>query len=631
MKTHRFCIRKISISFALLLLAHFTIGQTIFKEQELPISKQNDDRLKKSFKIYKSYELNLTAIKAHIRNNNKDKKKPITFTLQLDNDKVDFNLFENDIFGDSYYEIENGIKKTKDKIEINTYAGFVGDDSQNALRLFISESRISGFFTFNNTNYVIRNLSDYGVSEKKNTNKVEIVISKEEDEISSLAGMSCGNGKGLKGGRIAAGACPDYPASCNQFPVCKYVNLVVATDYEFYQRFGGLVGLSSNVANATAQAVIIDFVNRIEFITLRDLGLRLKLIIPPIISPNANDDFPDVVPGSNVALTNVQSALFHYGQTNIISNAAANAGVSLDAGVIRHYLSGKAFYASGDNYGQADQCSLCGFGGKTPQSISSIFKNSTNSAISYSDAYLKMAHEIGHLLGADHDNITKPSTIMDDVIGKAPNYSIASKSQINCYLASQGSCIQNNSVASGFSNFMTLKLNGVNTSTPMFINKNTKTLAIADNPPYVLQSSSFTKNDSRVITYSTSLTQTQFSINTAPSFTMSVSGNDQCNTYLSNVFFVYTASGLRVAANVYPNPSDGSFTLDTILDDTKSNENDIIKVQVLSEQGEFLKEIVFEKQQPKNIKLNELKGGTYYLKVVRTDGQTETKRIKIEH
>jgi Metallo-peptidase family M12/Secretion system C-terminal sorting domain len=609
------------------------MGQSEFSEKGMSLSSQNDTRLKKNFKAYKYYELSLKDIKALIRNKKFDKSKPIQFTLQLDNDKIAFNLFENDIFADSYCEIENGIKKTKDKIEINTYAGFIGDDSQNALRLFISENRISGFFTYNNNQYVIRNLSDYGIYEKNNPNKVEVIISKMEDEISNLTGMTCGNSNSIKGGRITAGSCPTYPATCNQFPTCKFVNIIVASDYEFYQRFGGPNGSNSNQTVATAQAVIIDFVNRIEFIMLRDLGLRLKLVIPPIISPNSNDGFPDnvTINGTTVPLINVQSALNLYGSTNVITNAATSAGVTLNSGVIRYYLSGKGFYSSSDNYGQSDQCSLCGYGGQTPQAINSIFRNSTNTAVSYSDAYLTMAHEIGHVLGANHDNNTKPSTIMDDVLGKAPNFSTPSKTEVNCYLSSQGSCISSNSVTSGFSNFMTLKLNGVNTSTPMFINKNTKTLAIADNPPYVLQSSNFTKNDSRVITYSTSLTQTQFSINTAPSFTMSVSAADKCNTYLSNVLFIYSAGGLRLAAEVYPNPSDGSFTLDDVSEDTSSEVNDITKIQVISEQGEFLKEIVYEKEKQKTIKVNELKQGIYYLKVIRVDGQIETKRIKIEH
>ena len=134
------------------------MGQSEFKCQTLVASKQNDDKLKQYFKAYKGFEINLSELKTHIRKNKSDKLKPIEFYLTLDNDKVKFNLFENDIFADSYYEIENGVKKTKDQIEINTYAGFVGDDSQNALRLFISEDRISGFFTFNGNQYVIRNL-----------------------------------------------------------------------------------------------------------------------------------------------------------------------------------------------------------------------------------------------------------------------------------------------------------------------------------------------------------------------------------------------------------------------------------------------------------------------------------------
>jgi hypothetical protein len=139
---------KTLISLALIIFPYLAIGQTAFKQQELPLSRQNDERLKQYFKAYKTYEFSLAEIKTHIRKNKSNNNRPTQFILELDNDKINFNLFENDIFADSYYEIENGIKKTKDKIEINTYAGFVGDNSHNVLRLFISDDRLSGFFIY---------------------------------------------------------------------------------------------------------------------------------------------------------------------------------------------------------------------------------------------------------------------------------------------------------------------------------------------------------------------------------------------------------------------------------------------------------------------------------------------------
>jgi Metallo-peptidase family M12/Secretion system C-terminal sorting domain len=396
---------------------------------------------------------------------------------------------------------------------------------------------------------------------------------------------------------------------------------------------GGQTAAGVNYTSATQPLdVILDFVNRIELATLKDLNLRIKLVSTICYKTAAEDLFPNSSTGAE-AFLNACTNL------NLFSGTDKN---------IVHYLTGVGLGTTLQNfYGQSNQCQLCGFNNENlqsqiqgkPQSLSTITNLSNGTQISFSDIYLTMAHEIAHVMGAGHDCVSSPQSIMCDLPNKTAYFSNTSKTEINCFLSyinnttnyTPGNCIVNNSVSSGFSNFMTLKLNGVNTSTPMFINKNTKTLAIADNPPYNLLSSSFSANDSRVIIYSTTLKQRQFSINTAPNFTMAVTGQDECNFYQSNVYFVYSAGGLRIGTDVYPNPSDGEFMLKDILEEPDYEENDIEKIQLYSDKGDLLKEMTFDKNFDKKIKINDSKEGFYLLKIIRSNGVIESKRIKIEH
>jgi hypothetical protein len=131
--------------------------------------------------------------------------------------------------------------------------------------------------------------------------------------------------------------------------------------------------------------------------------------------------------------------------------------------------------------------------------------------------------------------------------GKKDNFADFSKDQINCYLAGKTAFLNTRNVTynNGYSNFMTLQLNGVNTSTPMYINSGQKVLTIKDAYPFVLLPlTTFSANDSRPYFFYKTNNAAKFQINSTPSFTMSVSAKDQCNTYYSNVFFVYSPSGI---------------------------------------------------------------------------------------
>ncbi len=626
--------RKIYFLLVLILFARLTMGQSEFSEKIMSLSSQNDTRLKKNFKAYKYYELSLKDIKTLIRNKKSDKSKPIQFTLQLDNDKIAFNLFENDIFADSYCEIENGVKKTKDQVEINTYAGFVGDDYQNALRIFISEDRISGFFVYNGIQYVTRNLSDYGVAEKKKPNKVEVVTFKFDDEILSLEGSFCNNSNIKKNARVAAPPnYPGYTVSCSDqinFPLCKYIKIKVASDQHF----------RTDLSLAGRQNVIIDYINQIDFVMSRELDIRVKL-------ESVRCDY--IFSTSNSS--NIGTTLVDYSSSSVRQQVFGNP----DANCVEYYLSGLPFgfqlTTPKNTVGQSSNFYSLG---RLPNSSAiSTINLFSGGPLSYSESYLVMTHEVGHLIGALHPAdlggvgiqcngqtlSCSTVTVMCDLPNKVATFNTYNKKEIQKFLTTYPNALFTTS-AQTFSNALVTKLNGNDiSSTPVFINQSPKIIQI-NRPPYRLNSNStYSSSDSRVFFYYKNqydpvnyTSSSRFEIRTAPSFTLTVNASDQCNTYFRSIPFVYSPSGARLSVLAYPNPANDEIL---ISNDSVENDNETIeftKIEIYDKDGNISNRIEAENMQ-KKIKIStlNLKSGLYYLKVSDSNGNVSSKQIIINH
>jgi hypothetical protein len=576
-------LRCVVISIMLFNASHWAFAQVEFVEPTIKLSNENDAEVKKYIKIYKTFEFDVKELKKLLRVK-KALESPSEFTINLNGEKTKFTVFENDILDDNFVEYQDG-KIVKKKGEISTYAGYVNDHPKNILRIYVTDNRFSGFFETEQGTFNIGHLADCGVFEKpKNINKAQIYIAKTDDIYSNLGMGICGIKSSVRNKRTAA--C----TSENQL-YCKYIRLAIEVDDEFKANFIK-PQINSNVpVSATVTDAVMDMVNRANAPFLNDLGISLKLIT---IGSYPNGPDPYIGVGSNDnPITGTPSVFGEFKSSNFVANNTAD---------VAHLLTGRDLggdAGAGYIYGQAQDGggSLCNSFSATrkPVSISTIkcsgnCKESTQytsnpTFIKYSDAYLTMAHEIAHVLGADHD-ASGNKTIMAGGEGKTAVFTATNKDEILTYYCNK-TCVNDNKITTAYTNRLSLKLNGnpIN-STPVFINKNTKVVAIPpDNNYYIpLVSSNFSYSNSNVFVFYKTLNNTSFALGFVNSFTLNVSAFDGCLYYYWGVPFVYSAAGARVAT-AYPNPSNNELMVESS-EETPFNANEVEQVKILQENSQ---------------------------------------------
>ena len=630
MKTSQFTPRKIFLftcsdficSFGLfcitMLLSFKTLAQGEFKSEKQDIDNEIKNNLKIHFKDYKSLKLNIQSVKNYIRKNKKSAFEPVIFYLDLDGEKIKFNLFENDIYDENYYEIKDGKKIGKAQIEISTYAGFVGDNDSDYLRLTITDDWLTGQFRYKNIEYVIENLAMYDIEDKNNLHKNTVILAKSDAVISYLSDNYCGIKNTVKKNiRVATVTYPGYTVPCTtpSVPVCKFLQMLICCDSQF---------LGSQNTQAKSNT-IINYVNQIDriYAAQTDIRLRIKLISNPIVYDTSNDPFigfAESTGSSPSGWVNVGAAMSNYATKRI--QVFGNNGNS----VIHYFLSGKKYAGNNagsprNELGQSSEPYHLGRFVSQVLSSNARFVEGTN--ISPIDTYLVMAHEIGHLIGANHPTDVglncSPKTIMCEGEGKTEAFNSYNVNEIACFFATYPQGLQTISGSPYFSNELTIKLNGNNiNSTPVLINGLAKTLdlfapsAFKTSPP-----TSYTSNDSRVYFYYKNTASTRFEIRTAPSFNMTISASDQCNNYFRTIPFVYSAAGARVAATVYPNPTTNEINVD--------DENDEIQteyIEIYSRDGQLVSKTIGKK-----VNISNLKNDTYFMKLFKNDSSVETKQV----
>jgi Metallo-peptidase family M12 len=618
-------LRVILTSILLFNTSYWTFAQIKFVEPTIKLSKENDAEVKKHIKIYKTFEFDVKELKKLLREK-KGLESPSEFIINLNGEKTKFTVFENDILDDNFVEYQDG-KIVKTKGEISTYAGYVNDHPKNILRLYVTDNRFSGFFETEQGTFNIGHLADCGIFEKpKNSNKAQIYIAKTDDIYSNLGMGICGIKSSVRNKRTAA--C----TSENQLH-CKYIKLAIEVDDEFKANFTKPQINSYVPTSATFGDAVIDMVNRADAPFLNDLGISLKLITIGGAYPSGNDPYIGVGSNNNT-ITGTPSVFGEFKSSSFVANSTAD---------VVHLLTGRDLggdAGAGYIYGQAQDGggSLCNSFSDTrkPVSISTIkcsgncvqtTNNSHPTFIKYSDAYLTMAHEIAHVLGADHTF----SGIMKGGEGKVSAFEQVNKNQILDYYCNK-TCVNTNTITSAYTNRLSLKLNGNSiNSTPVFINNNTKVVVIPpDNNGYIpLVSSNFSYSNSSVFVFYKTLNNTSFALGSVNSFTLNVSAYDGCLNYYWGVPFVYSAAGARVAT-AYPNPSNNELTIESS-EETPFNANEVEQVRVFEESTQ--EKVVDFKFLDSKIQINtvNLKNGLKYLKIYLNNGEVITKRILVSH
>lgn len=557
----------------------------------------------------------------------------------MEDENLDFTLFENDLLTDDFVLVENGKIKEKKQAEVNTYAGYVGDNPKNFVRLSITDNRFSGMYQTDKGHFHLSHFSDNGVKETNSTtSKKKIILTNLEDEISSTSDMICGNALlPIKKSQVT----PKSPnARTGSFsPTCKYVALALATDYEYFQKENDLSS-QANIYNLRDK--VLDMVNKMDLVlaynsqetyNVSPVELRFKLV-----SLVSYTDPSDPFTTTDIAGTGVLQEF-----TTLINNGAIFSSSVMDTKNIAHLLTGRPMGAIGtggyiqNQLGQANSSNLC-VSSLSATSVSTIMKltEPNGQPISYNDAWRTMLHEIGHVMGHPEETPCidpQPTTIMCPSAGKLPYFSQVSVNTIRNFLATNGDCLENNDTHTGFSNDFKLKLNGNNiVSTPVFVNGNTKLIDITQTPNSSLSiiSSAFVPSNPVVYVNQNSETQAIFAINTAPSFTFSISAANACNNFYWGVPFVYSPGGARIGFITFPNPADDAITVETQTNETGASDKNTAteKVLIFTEQGNFVREGILRNNR---ISTTDLKNGVYFLHLVDQTGIIQKKRILVSH
>lgn len=619
---------KILLFIGGLVVTNISNAQDSFKGVKDSLSDAEQKILNERFRTYQTFQINPADIKNALRKSKGDNTKPQKIKLTIGTDIVDLNLFENDVLSDDFLYFENDVIIEKKQREIITYAGYVGSDPRNFVRLLISDNRLSGILKTGKGIFLLSHLSDHGIKESGNLSSPKrLVLSNSEDEISNLQNMICGNS--------VKPVVQSFPRVSNKriasfSPSCKYIRLAIATDYEYFLNENGM-GSSIN----GLKEKIYDMVNKMEFILLNNnqssygiapIGLRLQL--SGLVTYTTSND-PFTYPG-----TDGNGVLAEF--TNKINQGQIfTANVNKD---VSHLLTGRPLGFTQSNFtqnqfGQANISTLCS-NPSFSTSLNTIKRLDNGQILSITEVLRTVLHEVGHTLGAtDLTCTTSDATIMCPSLGKQPFFTQQSVDEINSYLNNNGSCLNSNIASPAYSNVFTLKFNGSDiVSTPVFINGLIKTINIPIDPTLPISNSTFSSSNSLVTVTKVNNNEATFKINSAPNFTLSVYAQNSCSYMQWGVPFVYSPSGARIAYNTYPNPADDIITIETEsiseLDITEEPAK-LEKISLFSESGIHIRDIAIVEQ--KKIGIQEIKNGLYYLHLIDKEGNIEKRRIIINH
>jgi hypothetical protein len=401
---------------------------------------------------------------------------------------------------------------------------------------------------------------------------------------------------------------------------CKVLKIAIETDNQFSAEY--------NYNTALMNANILDWFNQVEEVYIRNVKLRFKVCSISYWGKNANgvvisDPYPDTNNTIGDILNKFQD-WWRINRTNVDRNVA-------------HLLTGKGV-TYGNNtvasWGEAFLFSVCttySNGSPNAYSFSTIRDNVTQSIISTDNIYRNICHEIGHTLGAGDVPCTGSANVMCPLTNKSKYFDSQSVTAIQNYVNSIG-CLSS-ATSLNYATLFTLKLDGNNiTTTPVTISNSTHTLNVTGTNfnNYSIKSS-FAASKPSVYLYFTDNVSTKFEPNGTTSFSINVSsflGKDLVQS--NSCYYDYWSVPLKLPnsfrVSAYPNPSSDVIKLDDL---DVSDISEEASVQLFDDKGNPVKSAFLSNS--KQLNVNQLPNGIYYLHILNSDRTKEIKRVIVNH
>ncbi|RLJ80325.1 T9SS type A sorting domain-containing protein [Pedobacter alluvionis] len=355
--------KKSLFLFLLLAIGAFrSLAQTTLSSKTASISKSSHDTLAKYLKSFQLFDLDLKSLGAE-----RQAKGNLQLTLKLGDSALNLILEPSNVISFDYQSSENGKPVSQQQPEVRTYKGYLGRP-ENKVRLTISDDMIKGYITQGNKKLFIEQLGKYRLSEKADRSKT--IIYQQEDIIAGydgLCGVTTKMEKDFLKNSIDSKVTPQPKGLETN---CRFLRIATEADFEFFQSYG-----------TGTNAEILAIINMIQDAYLSTFNFEV-LVVYQNVWTTSSDPYsgdPTIESGSETLVDQLRG----YWNSHFANVNRSHV----------HLFTGRSFNAPGVTGRVYEIGTIC-------RDVSKSY-GFTRDRI---DLFATTAHEIGHDLGAVHEN-----------------------------------------------------------------------------------------------------------------------------------------------------------------------------------------------------------------------------------